>query len=61
MPIIYIKNLFRLPNVKSYKPEVLYSLPFEGKWLVANGGIDKTNSHSWSVCNQRYAYDFYIL
>ena len=61
IPIIYIKNLFRLPNVKSYKPEVLYSLPFKGKWLVANGGIDKTNSHSWYVCNQRYAYDFYIL
>lgn len=38
IPIIYIKNLFRLPNVKSYKPEVLYSLPFEGRWLVVNGG-----------------------
>lgn len=36
------------------------SLPFEGCWTVAKGGVNKTDSHSWSVIAQRYAYDFYI-
>lgn len=61
IPIIYLRNFFRIPNIKTYKPQNLYSLPFEGCWLVANGGIDKFTSHSWSICNQRYAYDFLIV
>lgn len=60
IPLIYIRNGFHLPSAKGYKPKTLYSLPFENSWIVANGGIDKENSHSWSICNQRYAYDFYI-
>lgn len=60
IPVIYIRNLFRLPNIHNYTPENLYSLPFNECWVVANGGISKENSHSWNICNQRYAYDFYI-
>lgn len=60
IPCIYLRNGFRLPGVQSYRPKVLYSLPFCGCWTVANGGIDKETSHSWGICNQRYAYDFYI-
>lgn len=60
IPFIYIRNMFRLPNVDTYMPEVHYSLPFLECWTVANGGNNKETSHSWSICNQRYAYDFYI-
>ncbi|MCC0720555.1 M23 family metallopeptidase [Clostridioides sp. ZZV14-6105] len=60
IPIIYLINLFRLPNVYNHKTVNGYILPFNGRWLVANGGIDKENSHSWGICNQRYAYDFVI-
>ncbi|MGQ9877260.1 MAG: M23 family metallopeptidase [Chloroflexus sp.] len=42
------------------KQPIALSLPFEGYWTVANGGVDKKHSHSWSVIAQRYAYDFYI-
>lgn len=58
IPVIYVRNLFFLPNIRNYKPQTLYSLPFTGCWTVANGGINRETSHSWSICNQRYAYDF---
>ncbi len=35
-----------------------YRLPFDGEWIVANGGPTESTSHSWDVLNQRYAYDF---
>jgi len=38
-----------------------YILPFDGKWTVFNGGVDKALSHSWGIISQRYAYDFIIL
>ena len=60
IPIIYVRNLFVLPNVLNYKPQTLYKLPFSGRWTVANGGINRETSHSWYICNQRYAYDFFI-
>ena len=60
IPFIYIRNMFQLPNVDTYTPEIHYSLPFGECWTVANGGNNKETSHSWSICNQRYAYDFYI-
>lgn len=60
IPVIYLRNGFRLPNVSTYRAQRLYRLPFEGEWMVVNGGIDKAHSHSWGVCSQRYAYDFYI-
>lgn len=60
IPVIYVRNLFFLPNIRNYKPQTLYSLPFSGCWTVANGGINRETSHSWSICNQRYAYDFFV-
>ena len=60
IPYIYLRNRFRLPNISNYKPQVLYSLPFEGAWTVANGVTVKETSHSWNICPQRYAYDFFI-
>ena len=39
-------------------PSFSMSLPFNGYWKVANGGIDKPTSHSWNILSQRYAYDF---
>ena len=38
-----------------------YILPFEGTWLVINGGISRKSSHSWSIQSQRYAYDFIMI
>ncbi|MBK6267414.1 M23 family metallopeptidase [Marivirga sp. S37H4] len=38
-----------------------FQLPFKGKWYVYNGGLTKKNSHSWSIYNQRYAYDFVMM
>ena len=55
IPFIYIRNMFQLPNVDTYTPEIHYSLPFGECWTVANGGNNKETSHSWSICNQRYA------
>lgn len=59
-PILMIKHRFKLPTKDTHTSTIQYSLPFEGKWLVANGGVDKTNSHSWGIWPQRYAYDFII-
>lgn len=59
IPIIYMRCWFRLPD-RHYKAKVSYRLPFDGEWLTVNGGLDKETSHSWRICNQRYAYDFYI-
>ncbi|MBS3942847.1 MAG: M23 family metallopeptidase [Dethiobacter sp.] len=61
MPYIYISRRFRLPDIASHQPAVLYSLPFDGEWVVVNGGTDRSTSHSWGVPTQRYAYDFVIL
>lgn len=47
-----------LPDAKTYRQQVRYTLPFTGEWYVANGGIEQGNSHSWDVLTQRYAYDF---
>jgi hypothetical protein len=50
----------RLPRPGRWSQKAHFSLPFEGFWTVAAGGVDKENSHSWNVFNQRYAYDFFI-
>ncbi len=44
-----------------YDDTVTFVLPFEGTWKVANGGIRKQTSHSWSLIGQRYAYDFVVV
>ncbi len=48
----------RLPDPESYAQQVEYTLPFEGWWLVVNGGTTPETSHSWELVEQRYAYDF---
>jgi hypothetical protein len=50
----------RLPRTGSYAQITSFSLPFDGFWMVESGGVDKENSHSWNIFNQRYAYDFFI-
>ena len=59
-PCVYVKNKFKLPCVESFNQLNKYSLPFEGEWLVFNGGTCKKTSHSWGILPQRYAYDFVI-
>lgn len=61
LPIIYISHGFKLPTKVSYTCKSRYILPFEGKWSVVNGGVDKQVSHSWGIPTQRYAYDFLII
>ena len=35
--LAHIRHGFHLPDKNSYKPQVHYSLPFNGKWFVVNG------------------------
>lgn len=57
----HLFNRSQLINrAETYKGSVEYGLPFEGEWLVYNGGITAASSHSWGVVAQRYAYDFVI-
>jgi len=47
-----------IPRKEGYNSIVNYILPFDGRWTVVNGGVDKDFSHSWDVETQRFAYDF---
>lgn len=60
IPLTHIRYGFSLPSAENYHSDCKYTLPFEGEWYVVNGGTEKETSHSWAVCSQRYAYDFYI-
>ena len=59
--VVHLQFRFKLPSADTYTSEIKYSLPFDGKWFVVNGGIDRETSHSWALCSQRYAYDFFML
>lgn len=59
--IIPLRYGSRLPSPDNCQCKGRYALPFEGKWVVVNGGADKKFSHSWSIYTQRYAYDFIML
>ncbi len=48
-------------GAENYVPSIRYSLPFEGKWYVVNGGVTEVTSHSWNILPQRFAYDFYMV
>ena len=61
IPFTNLRYGFRLPDKDTYIPECSYALPFNGRWFVANGGVTEETSHSWPVCSQRYAYDFYMI
>lgn len=39
--IAHFRHGFKLPDKNSYKPQVQYSLPFDGEWYIANGGLIK--------------------
>ncbi len=47
-------------NKQSYETTIDYRLPFDGEWLVLNGGMTPATSHSWDILGQRYALDFVI-
>lgn len=50
-----------IDGVDSFIPDVEYTLPFEGEWYAANGGVTENTSHSWEILPQRFAYDFIIV
>ncbi|WP_267643816.1 M23 family metallopeptidase [Haloarchaeobius amylolyticus] len=56
----YVRYRGRLPNRERHVPETDLSLPLEGEWTTANGGVTKPTSHSWGIVSQRYAYDFVV-
>ena len=60
-PYLCIKNKFKLLDVNTFVQKNRYILPFDGEWLVFNGGISKKSSHSWSIKSQKYAYDFIMI
>ena len=43
---------------RGYETQVAYTLPFDGEWLVANGGNTPTTSHSWDIPGQRFRARF---
>ncbi|WP_051412076.1 M23 family metallopeptidase [Halonatronum saccharophilum] len=49
-----------LSELENFQQKKKYTLPFADEWLVLNGGIEKKDSHSWDVVNQRYAYDLVV-
>jgi len=61
IPLIYFRHRFNLPSKDNYTHETEFILPFNGQWLVVNGGTDRKTSHSWCIPTQRYAYDFLIV
>ncbi|AZZ98152.1 M23 family metallopeptidase [Pseudoalteromonas sp. R3] len=48
-------------DMAGYQNKVRYQLPFEGRWLVYNGGNTPLTSHSWGVLSQRFALDFVMV
>ena len=56
--VTLLRCRFAVPDPRTYSQAVILTLPFEGTWMVGNGGLDRKTSHSWDVINQRYAYDF---
>lgn len=45
---------------RTYRSRPAYRLPFDGQWLLYNGGDTPRTSHSWDVLGQRYALDFVV-
>ena len=43
-----------------YVSKTRYRLPFDGEWLLYNGGMTPKTSHSWDVLGQRFALDFVV-
>ena len=49
-----------IDSIDCYVPQVEYTLPFEGEWYTANGGVTKNISHSWDILPS-VSYDFMIV
>lgn len=49
-----------VPEAGAYRQKARYTLPFDGEWLVMNGGVTPDTSHSWELAGQRFAYDFVV-
>ncbi len=49
----HLKGINPLPS----EEDPIVMLPVRGCWLVVNGGVEKSDSHSWELISQRYAYD----
>lgn len=47
-------------SAEDFRQQTEYCLPVAGEWFIVNGGINKKDSHSWEIFNQRYAYDMVI-
>lgn len=59
--VVQLSRAAALPDIEGYCAPMDFSLPFHGRWLVANGGVTPETSHSWEIPQQRYAYDFLIV
>ena len=56
--LVRVRLLMRSRSSTRQRHHTSYTLPFEGRWLVASGGSSWRTSHSWHLIGQRYAYDF---
>ncbi|WP_135830169.1 M23 family metallopeptidase [Halorussus halobius] len=56
--LILLRRRGDVVDADGYESDVDYRLPFDGDWTVLNGSPDPQYSHSWSLLQQRYAYDF---
>ncbi len=56
--LVRVRLLIRGRSSTAQTHHTSYTLPFEGRWLVARGGRSWRTSHSWHLIGQRYAYDF---
>jgi hypothetical protein len=48
----------RQPSRSSVTPEIMISLPFEGRWLARNSPARRVPSHGTDLLGGRYAIDF---
>ena len=53
--VIQLSHDAALPDIEGYRAPMDFSLPFHGRWLVANGGVTPETSHSWEIPQQRRA------
>ena len=54
--LIYATVKYRNKNIEhidDYVSGIKYSLPFDGEWYTANGGVTKDTSHSCEILPQQ--------
>ncbi|MFB6151556.1 MAG: M23 family metallopeptidase [Haloarculaceae archaeon] len=57
---VLLRHRFDPPDAETFEQTVDYRLPFEGEWTAVSGGPTRSESHSWGLLTQRYAYDFVV-